>query len=303
MTALAAIVLAGAMTLVAVAPAGAATVQDHPAVSGYPGATLSRRDNDGFKATQLVVGVNPAGKTDEEILKTLAIEGKLTRLSYENPRQRSYGEIFANYREALEKAGFAILFACRDGQCGPGWASSRWNRVSGMRYANPEMGYLAAKSTRGDNELYVSVLVAKARHEIHVLERGAMETGLVTARAIADGLLLDGRVVLDGLFFDTDKAVLKPQSRPALETVAQFLKDHPKLEVFIVGHTDATGALEHNLALSQGRAAAVVAALTREHGIAASRLAAHGVGPLAPAKTNQNEPGKTRNRRVEMVQR
>lgn len=284
-------------------PAAAAPTRDHPAISAYPGSTLTRRDDDGFKTLRLVVGVNPAGKTDDEAVQTLGVEGKLTRLSYENPRQRSYAEIAANYREALEKAGFTVLFDCRDAACGPGWASSRFNRVSGTRYANSDMAYVAAKSTRGGNELYIGVLVARLRHEIHVLEKGAMETGLVTARAIADGLLLDGRVVLDGLFFDTDKATLQPQSKAALDTVAQYLKDHPQLDVFIVGHTDASGSLEHNLALSRERAASVVSQLTREHGIAAGRLSAHGVGPLSPAKSNQNEAGKRRNRRVEMVQR
>ena len=53
--------------------------------------------------------------------------------------------------------------------------------------------------------------------------------------------------------------------------------------------------------LSKDRAAAVVAALTNDYAIAANRLAAHGVGPLAPAATNANEDGRSKNRRVELV--
>ena len=59
-----------------------------------------------------MVGVNEKGKTDTDFLQTLTVEGNVTRLAYENPKDRSADEIFANYREALEKAGFEILFAC-----------------------------------------------------------------------------------------------------------------------------------------------------------------------------------------------
>jgi outer membrane protein OmpA-like peptidoglycan-associated protein len=109
--------------------------------------------------------------------------------------------------------------------------------------------------------------------------------------------------VLDGLFFDTDKAVLTPESRPALDVIAQFLEDDPSLQVFIVGHTDTDGTLEHNMTLSLDRAKAVVAALTTHYGISVARLSAHGVGPLSPAKTNRSDAGKSANRRVEMVAR
>ena len=113
----------------------AADLQDHTAVSRYAGSVLTRRDNDGFAAYRLVTGVDQKGKTDEEALKTLSVEGGVTRLAYENPPGRSAGEIFANYRQALEKAGFVVLFACQESECGPTFATSRWNRVTGMRRA------------------------------------------------------------------------------------------------------------------------------------------------------------------------
>jgi outer membrane protein OmpA-like peptidoglycan-associated protein len=62
-----------------------------------------------------------------------------------------------------------------------------------------------------------------------------------------------------------------------------------------------TGALDANLALSRARAEAVVQALVAGHGVAASRLEGHGVGPLAPVATNGTEKGRARNRRVELV--
>jgi outer membrane protein OmpA-like peptidoglycan-associated protein len=63
------------------------------------------------------------------------------------------------------------------------------------------------------------------------------------------------------------------------------------------------GAFDYNMKLSQQRAQAVVDALVKDHGIAAARLSAHGVGSLSPAQTNRTEQGKGQNRRVEMVER
>jgi len=297
------IAIACALSIPGLPPAIAATDKDHPAVTSYPDSVATRRDDDGFRSYNLVTGTDDKGTSDAEILQALAVEGNVTRLAYENPKDRSPDEIFANYREALEKAGFEILFSCITKQCGPSYASSRWSRVTGLRYASPDMRYLAAKSSKDGQDIYVAILVAKLRHQVEVVEVMEMETGLVTAKAIADGLMLDGRVVLDGILFDTDKAVLKPESKPALDVIAAFLAENDKLEVFIVGHTDGTGGFDHNLSLSKNRAEAVVKALVKDYGISADRIASHGVGPLAPQKTNQSEAGRTQNRRVEMVQR
>ena len=298
-----AILIACALSIPTVPAATAATVEDHPAITAYPNSVATRRDNDGFRSYNLVVGVDEKGKTDTDYLRTLNVEGNVTRLAYENPKDRSADEIFANYREALEKAGFEILFSCIDTQCGPSYATSRWSRVTGLRYFSPGMLYFAAKSAKDGQDIYVAILVAKLRHQVEVVEVTEMETGLVTAKAIADGLMLDGRVVLDGILFDTDKAVLKEESKPALDVIAGFLADKPDLSVYIVGHTDGIGGFDHNHSLSKNRAEAVVGALVKDYGIAKDRLASHGVGPLSPQKTNQNEAGRTQNRRVEMVQR
>jgi outer membrane protein OmpA-like peptidoglycan-associated protein len=71
----------------------------------------------------------------------------------------------------------------------------------------------------------------------------------------------------------------------------------------VVGHTDNQGTLAYNLDLSKRRAAAVVKALVRQHGIAAGRLEGHGVGFLAPVAPNDSEPNRAKNRRVELVKR
>lgn len=284
--------------------AEAATIKDHPLIKPYPGSTLVRRDDGGFSEYKVVIGLNDKGKTDDEIIQSTPVSGELTRLFYENPKEKSPLEIFTNYKEGLQAAGFKVLFECTDTACGPSWASSRWGRVNGMRYVSSPMWYLAARRQGGDEESYVALSIIKLRHQIDVLQVKEIERGLVTvtAAALERGLTAEGKAVLDGVFFDHDKATIKPESKPALDVIARFLKDNPNLKVFIVGHTDTVGALDYNLTLSRQRGQAVVDALTKTYGIAAARLSAHGVGPLSPARTNRNDQGKSQNRRVEMVE-
>ena len=69
----------------------------------------------------------------------------------------------------------------------------------------------------------------------------------------------------------------------------------------MVGHTDNVGLFEHNIKLSQDRAAAVVKALVGKYGITSSRLTPFGDGPTAPVASNKSEEGRAKNRRVELV--
>lgn len=292
-----------ALSIFVASPARAAEVKNHPAITPYEGSVATRRDDDGYRLYSLVTAVNEKGQTDEEVLQSVQVEGKVSRLAYENPKNRSAHEIYVNYREGLEKGGFNILFACADKECGPSFATSRWSRVTGLRYVGPDQRYIAAKATKDGQDVYVAIVIAKLRHQIEVVEVTQMEKGLVSARIIGEGLMKDGRVVLEGIYFDTDKATIKAESKEALDAIAQFLKDNPQQNAFIVGHTDSTGGFDHNMTLSKARAESVVVAMTRTYGVEPKRLGSYGVGPLSPRKSNVNEGGRAENRRVEMVQR
>ncbi len=98
-------------------------------------------------------------------------------------------------------------------------------------------------------------------------------------------------------------ASLKQESGPAVKEIATLLANRPQLKVYVVGHTDLSGSMEYNLHLSKIRAQAVVEVLVREHGTAADRLEAHGVGPLVPVATNHADSGRAKNRRVELVEK
>jgi outer membrane protein OmpA-like peptidoglycan-associated protein len=118
---------------------------------------------------------------------------------------------------------------------------------------------------------------------------------------MAKGLGETGHIALYGIYFDTDKAVIKPESAPTLAEIAKLLTGQPELHVFIVGHTDNQGAYDYNMGLSQRRAAAVAAALAKSYSIAPGRMKTAGVGFLSPVGSNTTEQGRALNRRVELV--
>lgn len=112
-------------------------------------------------------------------------------------------------------------------------------------------------------------------------------------------LVKEGVEITLKVYFDVDKATLRPESRDGLAAAAKLLKENPGVSVEIAGHTDNTGSDEYNLALSKRRAQAVVDYLVTKHGIDRSRLTVKGYGESKPVATNDTEDGKQLNRRVE----
>jgi outer membrane protein OmpA-like peptidoglycan-associated protein len=138
--------------------------------------------------------------------------------------------------------------------------------------------------------------------QVTVVELGALENKMVDAAAMKKGLKEEGRIALYGIYFDTAKADVKPESAPTLAEIAKLLKGDASLTaVYIVGHTDSQGGYDYNIDLSRRRAAAIAAELAAKHGIAAARLKTAGVGFLAPVASNATENGRALNRRTELV--
>ena len=111
-------------------------------------------------------------------------------------------------------------------------------------------------------------MVGKQRTQVDVVEVKAMDKGLVAVdpAALARGLEKNGSVRIYGILFDVDKAEIRPESKATLAAIADLLRAQPGLSIFVVGHTDSTGALDHNFKLSAARARAVAAALGRDFG-------------------------------------
>ena len=105
-------------------------------------------------------------------------------------------------------------------------------------------------------------------------------------------------IVLNNIFFDTGKAILRPESTAELERLQALLAAQPAIRLEMAGHTDNVGKPAANQDLSQRRAQAVVGYLTA-HGIAADRLTAAGYGDTRPVTSNATPAGRQLNRRTE----
>jgi len=132
---------------------------------------------------------------------------------------------------------------------------------------------------------------------------GLRTFGLTFKRDWLSDINTTGHAAVYGIYFDTDKAHIKPESEPTLEEITKLLRKDERLKLYLVGHTDSTGEFAHNIKLSEARANAVMNALVSKQGIPAARLKAYGVGPLAPVASNRSEDGRAQNRRVELVER
>jgi len=110
----------------------------------------------------------------------------------------------------------------------------------------------------------------------------------------------ESKIVTHGINFDIDKATIKPESMGTLNMITNILKNNPDVKFEIDGHTDNSGAAQHNLELSQQRADAVKTQLV-SMGIDASRLTTKGFGDTKPISDNSTMEGKANNRRVEFV--
>jgi outer membrane protein OmpA-like peptidoglycan-associated protein len=115
-----------------------------------------------------------------------------------------------------------------------------------------------------------------------------------------ENLIAMGHVVLEGIVFNNDNT-LAIESDSCLETISQMLKNHSKLNIYIVGHTDNTAGVLAGMIMSQKRAEAVMNTLSSRFGIDLDRLFASGVGPLSPITSNDTEEGRAQNNRIELV--
>jgi OOP family OmpA-OmpF porin len=243
---------------------------DHPLFTRMPGYYISDYDVKEFdKYDSYLTGAEAAW------------EGKTTRIGYyitTGAKQPGMLQIARNYENALKKIGGKVLY-------------SEGRVVEGKIEKNGGVTYVHAEAFN-DGRNYQLVIV----------EKQAMKQDVVAdAASLNSSIASTGKVVAEGIYFEADKAAIKPESAPAIEEIVKLMKQNPKLALYVVGHTAKAGTLEGSLKLSIDRANAIVEALIGK-GIAAARLKAVGVGPYSPAASNRTEEGKAKNRRVELVE-
>lgn len=267
----------------------------HPLIKAFEGSYIESQEVKEFDEQQVVIGKVQQDGT----VKTEKIEGKVTRIDYRDQDNRSSLERMRNYEEAFKKAGFEIIFNCNTEECGPEI------QIETIGYYPPER-YLTAFLKRNEGNVWIGVFVSAGPWtKIRIVEEKPMETGMVkvTADVLKTNILKDGHMAVYGIYFDTGKSDIKPESAETIKEIATLLQKNPSLQIYIVGHTDNVGNLKDNMELSNKRAAAVVTELITRYNIEASRLEAGGVGPLAPVATNDTKEGKELNRRVEIVKK
>ena len=207
------------------------------------------------------------------------VEGEFTFITYqvgERADERSGLEVIRNYENAIRKVGGKIV------------------NIEPNRYVNGVMTIdgkeVWAQAEKGNGLIWLRIIRKKEMDQIIVADAASM----------ANDLKLSGHVAVHGIYFDTAKAELKPESTQAVGEVAKLLEADPSLKLYVVGHTDTVGNIDANLKLSQARAESVVQALVRD-GVAGARLKSFGNGPFAPVGSNATEDGRAQNRRVELV--
>jgi OmpA-OmpF porin, OOP family len=270
-----------------------------------------------------------------------ALEGAYTRIAYLIPADRSPLEVLRNYQDDIKSKAGTILYECKGAECGADPARSSGGGGGNMSLAMylypPERvldphgsnGFCALAEKITDQRYTAAELPASGAHVsvltytivapdksdpclgfnsrtiavVDILEAKDREKKMVTvdAGAMAKAIESSGRVALYGIYFDFNKADVKPESEATLQEMAKLLKQTPTRKLLVVGHTDNVGTFAFNMDLSQRRAAAVVAALTTRFGIAKDRLTPVGVSFASPVAPNIDEDGRAKNRRVELV--
>lgn len=173
--------------------------------------------------------------------------------------------------------------------------------LSEVQAANQSRMRSALSETRAELESQKQLLTAEQRARRHAErgERAALESleKIAAVKEDARGVV----ITLNGsVLFATGQSVLLPIARERLAEVARALKDDPKGNIVVEGHTDSTGPTSMNEELSRRRAESVREFLI-EQGIAADRLRAIGYGPHRPVADNKTPEGRANNRRVEIV--
>jgi len=281
-----------------------AGARDYPGIGRFGGSVITGYETKDFDAVRLQAAPFKDGKP----VDPRTVEGRVSRIAYRTGPGPSILEVSRNFENQLSKAGFEPLLACNTDDCGgiPFTEKIDVLPVPAMWVDGFDFRYVAAHKRDGNTDIYGTVVTSKNNDAITVqlviAVVGAMDNKMVNAAAMAKGLGDKGHIALYGIYFDTDKATIKPESAPTLGEMAKLMNGQPALNVYIVGHTDNQGSYEHNMTLSRQRADAVAAALATSYKIARGRMKTAGLGFLAPVGSNASEEGRALNRRVELVE-
>jgi outer membrane protein OmpA-like peptidoglycan-associated protein len=256
----------------AIADEDAEGCQDHPLLTRMPDFYIQDCETKEFDQMDFV---NKQGND-------ISVEGKKYYISHyinEDVQPPSEIQILRNFENAIQRIGGTKIF-----------------EYGSDIYLKLEKGGVITW-------VHVHTWNGGAGYDLNIVEEASMAQDIIAdANSMAQDIKLAGKVAIYGIYFDFNKAVVKPESEPTLREITKLLKQNPKLNLYVVGHTDNIGSMNTNMDLSQRRAQAVLQVLTTKHGVDQARLEAYGVGPLCPAAPNKTDEGRAKNRRVELVE-
>ena len=203
------------------APAAAAAgdvvkSHDYPGIGRFKGSVITGYDVKDFDAATLQAAPFKDGKAADP----RRVEGRISRIAYRTGPGSSILGVSCNFESQLANAGFEALLACDVDASGgiPFTETIGVLPIPQMWVDGFDYRYYDGRKIENGRETYVSVLVSKNNDDIFaqltVAERDAMQNKMVDAAAMAKGLGESGHIALYGIYFDTDKAVIKPESRP-----------------------------------------------------------------------------------------
>jgi OOP family OmpA-OmpF porin len=246
--------------------------KDHPLLTRMPNFYIQDCATKDFDQMEFV---NAQGQDTK-------VEGKYYYISYyinEGAQVPSDLQILRNFTNAIQKIGGVTIY------------EGRYDAYMKVQKGNATTWVHVRSWNDGEG------------YDLHICEEKAMTQEITAdAKSMAQDISATGKVAIYGIYFDFNKADIKPESEPTLKEIAALLKQNSKLNLYVVGHTDNVGTLAANMDLSQRRADAVVQVLVSKYGADAKRLKAQGVGPLCPVASNKTEEGRAKNRRVELVE-
>jgi hypothetical protein len=269
----------------------------------------------------------PVSAWSDGDVETVAAEGAVDRTAWQiQSADLTTMQLLEPLRAQLLGAGFDVIFECGARACG-GFDFRYAMDVVPEPAMHVDLGdyRYAAFRHPGDVEDYVSLLVSRSANRgfvqiTQISAAGRGETATVapgeavgadapprvpseapTAGGVDAGLRSRGHTVLSDLTFGSGASTLGEGPFASLEALAAWLRENPDARIALVGHTDATGALAGNIALSRKRAQAVRERLVTAYGLDGERISAEGVGYLAPLTNNATDTGRRSNRRVEAV--
>jgi len=264
----------------------------------------------------------PQGIWDRGEMPSRTVEGRVTQQAWRiEAASLTALQLVRPLREQLRNDRYRIIFECQTEACG-GFDFRFGIEVlppPQMRVNIGDFRFLAAERIGAEGPEYLTLLVSRTAGAgyvqvthvgpltdvpvaIAVAEAAPLRVFGATADAtLADQLEQVGRAVLADLRFASGSAQLAEQDYASLQALADYLANAPQRTVALVGHTDASGSLEMNIALSKRRAASVLERLVSAYGADRAQLEAEGMGYLAPVSSNLTEAGREENRRVEVI--